>query len=69
MGIKCSCTFIFGGSNRGPFTYVFSYESFVSCHWRSDFRTNSRYAYWTLCINERRRGIRVNRYNPWNCRN
>ncbi|WMV46326.1 hypothetical protein MTR67_039711, partial [Solanum verrucosum] len=47
-----SCTFILGGSIRGPFTYVFSYESFVSGYWGSHFRTNARYAYWTLRINE-----------------
>ncbi|RXI09440.1 hypothetical protein DVH24_034057 [Malus domestica] len=47
-----SCTFIFGGSSGGPFTYVFSYEPLASCYWGSYFRTNSRYAYWALCINE-----------------
>ena len=31
----CSCTFILGGSNRGSFAYVFSYESLVSSYWRS----------------------------------
>nr|YP_009574536.1 RNA polymerase beta' subunit [Neottia suzukii]QBF57983.1 RNA polymerase beta' subunit [Neottia suzukii] len=36
-----------------PANYVFSYESLVSSYWGSRFRTNSRYAYWTLCINDR----------------
>jgi len=49
--------FIFGGSSGGPFTYVFSFESFISGYWGSYFRTNPRYAYWTLCINERRKGF------------
>ncbi|KAI7998016.1 DNA-directed RNA polymerase subunit beta' [Camellia lanceoleosa] len=48
----CSCTFIFGGSSRGSFTYVFSYESFVSSYWGSHLLTNLRYAYGTLYINE-----------------
>uniref|UniRef100_A0A804U5S7 RNA polymerase alpha subunit domain-containing protein n=1 Tax=Musa acuminata subsp. malaccensis TaxID=214687 RepID=A0A804U5S7_MUSAM len=34
------------------FTYVFSYESLVSSYWGSYFRTNSRYAYRTLFIND-----------------
>ncbi|MCD9645252.1 hypothetical protein HAX54_034029 [Datura stramonium] len=42
--------FILGGSSRGPFTYVFSYESFVSGYLGSHFRTNARYAYWTLWL-------------------
>nr|ATI24745.1 RNA polymerase beta [Plukenetia volubilis] len=49
----CSCTFIVGGSSGSSFTYVFSYESLISSYWRSHFRTNSRYAYWALCINKR----------------
>ncbi|MBA0660060.1 hypothetical protein Goklo_012114 [Gossypium klotzschianum] len=47
-----SCTFIFRGAKGDSFTYVFSYESFVSSYWGSHFRTDSRYAYWALCINE-----------------
>nr|YP_010039889.1 RNA polymerase beta' subunit [Mucuna pruriens]QOY46363.1 RNA polymerase beta' subunit [Mucuna pruriens] len=49
----CSCAFIFRSSSRSSFTYVFSYEPPVSGYWGSYFRTNSRYAYWTLHINER----------------
>ncbi|MFQ6665269.1 hypothetical protein Gotur_032047 [Gossypium turneri] len=47
-----SCTFIFRGASGGSFTYVFSSESLVSSYWRSHFHTDSRYVYWSLCINE-----------------
>ncbi|KAJ8435877.1 LOW QUALITY PROTEIN: hypothetical protein Cgig2_008417 [Carnegiea gigantea] len=53
-----SCTFIFGGSSKGLFTYC---KYFVPSYWGSHFRTNLKYDYWTLCINENQKNYQNER--------
>lgn len=49
-----SYTFIFGGSNKRLFIYVFSYESLLSSYWGPHSPINPWYAFWILCINEQK---------------